>query len=78
MFSQRKTVLAALAFLIPAAALMAAPASAATKPIHKATHHVVHKVSTHHVVHRLSTHHVVHKVSAHHVLHKKPVHKTAS
>jgi hypothetical protein len=54
--TQRKTLLAALAFLVPAAALIAAPASAATPSTHKAKHHVVHKVSTHHVVHKKSVH----------------------
>ncbi|HTW68682.1 MAG TPA: hypothetical protein VME47_02235 [Acetobacteraceae bacterium] len=77
MSSQRKTLLAAVAFLVPAAALIAAPALAATQPIHKATHHVVHKVSTHHVVHKVNAHHLVHKASTHHVVHKQ-VHKTTS
>jgi Spy/CpxP family protein refolding chaperone len=54
--TQRKTLLAALAFLVPAAALIASPASAATQPIHKAKHHVVHKVSTHHAVPKKPVH----------------------
>ncbi|HUN39567.1 MAG TPA: hypothetical protein VMU81_04690 [Acetobacteraceae bacterium] len=77
MSSQRKTLLAALAFLVPAAALIAAPASAATQPIHQAKPHAVHKVSTQHVAHKASPHHAIHKVSTPHVVHK-PVHKTTS
>ena len=57
MSTTRKSLLAALAVLIPAAALVAAPASA-TQPTHKIKHHVVlHKVSTHHVVHKKPVHH---------------------
>jgi hypothetical protein len=54
--TQRKTLLAALAFLVPAAALIASPASAATQPAHKVKHHAVHKVSTHHVVPKKPVH----------------------
>jgi hypothetical protein len=49
--TKRKILFAALAFVLPAAAFVAAPASAATIH-HKAKHHAVHKVSTHHVVHK--------------------------
>ncbi len=52
MSTKRKYLLAALAFLLPAAAFVATPASAATSH-HKVVHHrAVHHVSTHHVVHK--------------------------
>lgn len=73
---KRKSLLAALAFILPATALVAAPASAATPavPQHKVVHHSVHKVTTHHVVHKATTHHVVHASSTHHVVHKASTH----
>ncbi len=71
MSTKRKHLLAALAFLLPAAAFVAAPAWAATNH-HMAKHHgAVHHVTSHHAtvhhgsVHRASVHHVVHK-TAHH------------
>lgn len=61
MSTKRTSLLAALAFLLPTAAFVAAPASAATIH-HKVTHHVVaHHSSVHHV----SAHHVVHKKTHH-------------
>jgi hypothetical protein len=55
--TKRKSLLAALAFLLPAAAFVATPASAATSH-HKVVHHrAVHHVSAHHVVHHKAVHH---------------------
>lgn len=71
--TQRKSMLAALAILLPAAAFVAAPASAAVTS-NKPVHHAVHKVATHHVIHH--SHHVVHHVSTHRVV--KPVTHTSS
>ena len=73
--SKRNHLLAALAFLLPAAAFVATPASA-TINHHRVTHHAEahHAVAHHNVVHH---HAAIHHVSAHHVLHK-PVHHTAS
>ena len=59
MTTKCKCLLAALAFLLPAAAFVATPVSAATIH-HRLKHHTVsvHKASTHH--------HVVHKRHVHH------------
>jgi Spy/CpxP family protein refolding chaperone len=55
---KRKSLIAALAFLLPAAAFAASPASAATT-LHKARHHApVHRVSTHHHMSHKKLHHV--------------------
>ena len=60
MSSKRMSLFVALAFLLPAAGLLAAPASATIH--HKVKHHVVHKVSTHHrVVHKKK---IVHHTSS--------------
>ena len=56
MSSKRKSLIAALAFLLPAVALVATPASATTTH-HKIKHQPVHKVSAHH--------HVAHKKPVH-------------
>jgi hypothetical protein len=71
--TKRKHLLAALALLLPAAAFVTAPASAATNH-HRVTHHgAVHHAVAHHTVHHGSVHHV----SVHHVGHKT-VHHIAS
>ena len=58
MTTKRKHLLAALAFLLPAAAFVATPASAATTQ-HKPKHHAVsmHRASIHHSVHKKTIHH---------------------
>ncbi|HTB48252.1 MAG TPA: hypothetical protein VK741_31840 [Acetobacteraceae bacterium] len=59
MSTKRTSLLAALAFLLPAAAFVATPASAATSH-HKTVHHQpVHHASAHHSVHKKSVHHTV-------------------
>ena len=75
MSTQRKSLLAALAILLPAAAFVAAPASAATAGHKITTHHATHKVALHH---KLAPHHAVHRVSAHHAAHKKVLGHTSS
>jgi hypothetical protein len=48
--TKRTSLLAALAFLLPAAAFVATPASAATSHHKTVQHHSVHKKSVHHTV----------------------------
>lgn len=62
MSPQRKPLFAALALLLPTAAFVAAPASAATIH-HKLKHHVA---SHHSALHHVSAHHVAPK-KLHHV-----------
>jgi hypothetical protein len=50
--TKRKLLLAALAFVLPAAAFIATPASAATFHHRVFHHHAVHHVSIHHAIHK--------------------------
>ncbi len=60
MTTKRKSLFAALAFALPIAALVTAPAMAAKS----------HKPKTHHIVHKAGS---VHKASSHKVSHKHHV-----
>jgi hypothetical protein len=72
--TSRRQLLAVFGLALPAVAVGAAPALAATSH----THHAVHKASahTHHTVHKTTAHrHVAHKTSGHkRVAHHSPAH----